>query len=169
MQFNVTVNNISVISWLSVLLVEETGVPGKKHQPVASHWQILSYNVGSSTHRHEQGSNSQLALFTQVVVRSRPQRLPTFWKDMFPIFYLTKYYYTCNDLYHANLFIFTLSLQPLPPSQNEERLFVIKRWHATHGFSNANGWNRKDIIKQKITIKYDKYNLSIHLYIKKWK
>jgi hypothetical protein len=28
MVFNTTFNNISVISWLSVLLVEETGVPG---------------------------------------------------------------------------------------------------------------------------------------------
>ena len=29
MVFNATFNNISVISWLSVLLVEETRVPGK--------------------------------------------------------------------------------------------------------------------------------------------
>ena len=28
--FNATFNNISVISWQSVLLVEETGVPGEK-------------------------------------------------------------------------------------------------------------------------------------------
>jgi hypothetical protein len=27
--FNATVNNISVLSWRSVLLVEETGVPGE--------------------------------------------------------------------------------------------------------------------------------------------
>jgi hypothetical protein len=32
-----TFNNISVISWLSVLLVEETGVPGENHRPAASH------------------------------------------------------------------------------------------------------------------------------------
>jgi len=37
MECNVTFNNISVISWLSVLLVEETGVPGENHRPVASH------------------------------------------------------------------------------------------------------------------------------------
>ena len=30
-------NNISVILWRSVLMVEETGVPGENHQPVASH------------------------------------------------------------------------------------------------------------------------------------
>jgi hypothetical protein len=29
MELNATFNNISVISWRSVLLVEETGVPGK--------------------------------------------------------------------------------------------------------------------------------------------
>jgi hypothetical protein len=32
MVFNATFNHISVISWWSVLLVEETGVPGK-NQP----------------------------------------------------------------------------------------------------------------------------------------
>jgi hypothetical protein len=35
--FNVTFNNISAISWRSVLLVEETGVPGVNHRPVASY------------------------------------------------------------------------------------------------------------------------------------
>jgi hypothetical protein len=35
--FNATFNNISAISWQSVLLVEETGVLGENHQPVANH------------------------------------------------------------------------------------------------------------------------------------
>ena len=45
--FYVTFNNISAISWRSVLLVEATGVPGENHRPVASHWQwqTLSHNV----------------------------------------------------------------------------------------------------------------------------
>ena len=47
--FNATLNNISVITWRSVLLVDETVVPGENHQPVASHWQTLSHNVVSST------------------------------------------------------------------------------------------------------------------------
>jgi len=34
---NATFNNISVISWQSVLLVEETGGPGETHRPVANH------------------------------------------------------------------------------------------------------------------------------------
>ena len=33
---NSTFDNISVISWRSVLLVEDTGVPGENHRPVAS-------------------------------------------------------------------------------------------------------------------------------------
>jgi hypothetical protein len=37
MAFNATFNNISVISWQSVLLVEETGVSEENHQPLASH------------------------------------------------------------------------------------------------------------------------------------
>jgi hypothetical protein len=60
MVLNATYNNISVISWLWVWLVEETGVPGENQRPVASHWQPLSHNVVSSTPRHERGSKSQL-------------------------------------------------------------------------------------------------------------
>jgi hypothetical protein len=37
MVFNATFNNISVISWRSVLLEEETGVPGENHRLAASH------------------------------------------------------------------------------------------------------------------------------------
>jgi hypothetical protein len=44
-------NNISVILWWSVLLVEETRVPGENHRSAASHWQTLSHNVVSSTPR----------------------------------------------------------------------------------------------------------------------
>ena len=42
MVFNPTFNNISVISWRSVLLVEEIGVPGESHRSVANYWQTLS-------------------------------------------------------------------------------------------------------------------------------
>jgi hypothetical protein len=46
-------NHSSVISWRSVLLVEKIGVTGKNHQTAASQWQTFSYNVVSSTFRHE--------------------------------------------------------------------------------------------------------------------
>ena len=49
MVFNATFNNISVILWWSVLLVEETGViwyfEPHSNRPVASHLQTLSHNV----------------------------------------------------------------------------------------------------------------------------
>jgi len=46
---NVTFNNISVISWRSVLLVDENRGPRENYQPVASHLRTLSHNVVSST------------------------------------------------------------------------------------------------------------------------
>jgi hypothetical protein len=52
MVFNDTFNNISVISRRTVLLVEETRVPGEKQWPATSIWQTLSHNVVSSTPRH---------------------------------------------------------------------------------------------------------------------
>jgi len=50
MVFNATFNNISVISWRSVLLVKETG---KQRQPLTCHksMTILSHNAVSSTPR----------------------------------------------------------------------------------------------------------------------
>ena len=50
MMFNDSFNNISVLSCMwSVLMVEETGVPGENHWPIVSHWETLSYNFVSST------------------------------------------------------------------------------------------------------------------------
>ena len=39
MVFYATFSKISVILWQSVLLVEETGLPGENHRPAASLWQ----------------------------------------------------------------------------------------------------------------------------------
>jgi hypothetical protein len=52
MVFNATFNNISVITWQSALLVEETSVPGENHRPVASQCQAFSHNIVLSTPRH---------------------------------------------------------------------------------------------------------------------
>jgi hypothetical protein len=48
MVFNATFNSISVISWRSLLLVEESGVLGENHRPTVGHWQTLTHNVVSS-------------------------------------------------------------------------------------------------------------------------
>jgi hypothetical protein len=57
MVFNAAFNNISVILWQSVLLLEETG---DNHRPAASHWQTLSHNIVSNATRRERDSNSHL-------------------------------------------------------------------------------------------------------------
>jgi hypothetical protein len=51
MVFNATFNNISIISWRSVLLLVLTDVRGEIHRPAASHWHTLSHNVVSSKTR----------------------------------------------------------------------------------------------------------------------
>jgi hypothetical protein len=43
MVFNATFNNIWVVSWWSVLLVEETQVPRENNRPTTSKWQTLSH------------------------------------------------------------------------------------------------------------------------------
>jgi hypothetical protein len=45
--FNATFNNISAISWLLVLLVEETGIPRENPRPVASH--LSNYHMITTT------------------------------------------------------------------------------------------------------------------------
>ena len=45
MVFDATFNNISVISWQSILLVEESGGPGENHKPVASRSQLTLIEI----------------------------------------------------------------------------------------------------------------------------
>jgi hypothetical protein len=46
MVLNATFNNISAISWWSVLLEEETGVPGENHRPATSHIMLYRVHIG---------------------------------------------------------------------------------------------------------------------------
>jgi len=63
MVFNASSNNFSFISWRSVLLMEEIGVPRENHRPAASHWQTLSHNVVWL-----EGAWARLELTTLVVI-----------------------------------------------------------------------------------------------------
>jgi hypothetical protein len=49
MVFNATFTNISDISWRSILLVVETGVPGENYRPAASNYKMYIHNVHRST------------------------------------------------------------------------------------------------------------------------
>jgi hypothetical protein len=44
---NATFSNILAISWRSVLVVEEAGVPGENHRQWASNWLTLSLAAAS--------------------------------------------------------------------------------------------------------------------------
>ena len=60
MVLNGTFNNISVIYWWSVLLVDETGVHWKtklNYRHSTSHWQALSHTVVSPALRHQRDSD----------------------------------------------------------------------------------------------------------------
>jgi hypothetical protein len=47
--FNTIFNNISVISWQSVLLGDETGILGEYRRPATNHCQTLSHKVAFTT------------------------------------------------------------------------------------------------------------------------
>jgi hypothetical protein len=66
MAFNATFNNISVISWLSVLLVEETRVSGENHRPVVRHRQTLSHSIVYIEHTYFKNMRDYPALHLDV-------------------------------------------------------------------------------------------------------
>jgi hypothetical protein len=51
--FNAAFNNISVISWWSVLLVEETGGPGETHRKSLTNFITMMLNI----HNNVEGLN----------------------------------------------------------------------------------------------------------------
>ena len=86
LQHSVTVMNninISVISWRSVLLAEETGVPGENQRPVASHWQTLSHNIASSTTCYElQYTDVRVRHDTFQVIRLQKRKCKQWWSTI---------------------------------------------------------------------------------------
>ena len=63
---NATFNNISAISWRSVLLVEEPVVTGEKYQPVTGNSQTLSHNGPKQRQRQKTNEQRRLPLKSEV-------------------------------------------------------------------------------------------------------
>ena len=65
MVFNAIFNDISAISWRSILLVEETRICEENHRSATSHYcQTLSHSVVSSKPQYERDLNSHFTLYS---------------------------------------------------------------------------------------------------------
>jgi len=99
MVFNANFNNILVISWRSVLLVEESGGPGENHHLVASDWQTLAHNVAHlaliEIRTHNIIGNRywlHRLVVNPTTIRSQPRLPPiTFW-FCFTIYVISLHY-----------------------------------------------------------------------------
>ena len=87
MVFNTTFNNISVISWRSVLLVEETRGPGEHHRHVTDkHYHIMFYTSPWSRFEFTTsvviGTDCIVGYTTTIRSRPRRPRFFCFWKEV---------------------------------------------------------------------------------------
>jgi hypothetical protein len=83
----------SVISWWSVLLLEETGVPRENQRPVASHWHTLSHKSVSSTPRH------------LLYIMLFKDKIKIIIISIHHISYITGIHYRSHFLYHSLVYI----------------------------------------------------------------
>jgi hypothetical protein len=102
MVFNATINNISAISCRSVLLLEETGVPGENHRPAASqlYYIIVFYRVHLATNRFE---------LTNLVDRRTKTNKKTKTNDEHLIILFNKTSTSLRIIDHLNIFRWSLS------------------------------------------------------------
>ena len=111
MVFNATFTNISVISWWSVLLVEEAGVPEENHRPAASYWQTLSHNVISSKPRLNGIRTHMLVVIGTDYIGSCKSNYDTITNMTVPYKLISKpQYVILNSLpYYSSMYVITIT------------------------------------------------------------
>jgi hypothetical protein len=113
MVFNTTFNNISVTSWCSVLLVEETG---ENHRPVASHWQ---------TSLHDVVHLAQIEIRTdRKSTRLRLNSPPYFKSSFFPIALISRSPISSSLSYFCICFLYIVDILLIV---NMHEIFVTRR------------------------------------------
>jgi hypothetical protein len=120
-----TFNNISVISWWSVLLVEEISVLGENYQPFVSHWQT---NVVLSAPCHEWDSNSQIVIgFFSDENKSVVNILYAYWS--LPLLIFLKPYEIINIVSWEYIYILTCFMFVVRKLQDFLRVYKAHmRW-----------------------------------------
>ena len=96
MVFNTTSSNISVISWWSALLVEETGVHGENRSLATSHWQTLSHSHDCVKYSIKFASLNRKKIFLNAI---RASLSKCFWNRLRK-YYLSKMQLIPMWLYH---------------------------------------------------------------------
>jgi hypothetical protein len=94
-----TFNNISAISWRLVVLVEETGIPGKNHLPSASHWHIMLHEYTSPWTGFELTTFvvTYCVVVNPTAIRSRPQQPIITWHGENNNYFVLIHLYILND------------------------------------------------------------------------
>jgi hypothetical protein len=118
MVFNATFSNISAISWRSVLLVEESGVPGENHRPTTSHWQIYLECIASiniklnwdttQRHKNKQKHQSSLQLFSGVYVARSLVFCVMFYSSLFVLLSFLFWPLYCLSFFNLQVMITSL-------------------------------------------------------------
>ena len=124
MRLTVTFNNISAISWRSVLLVEETRRLGETYQRATIHLQTLSHNVVSSTHRL---SGIRAHSFSVISTDWISSCMCNYHTIMVPFPYYNSMYYIQRENYSFYFFQTSLSFSMTSLNQASSLIYFLTR------------------------------------------